>query len=130
MSHRNLYLRRLYPLNNESWFISQNIFILVNLVAKDSLVPFTTLHEGLGTRSQTLFLSNWFNWSWFARDECSSMRASSTYFVSIWETKDIKLHTRLREWRVVTPLEISIITFWIGWSLLVLLSWEDPEGLC
>lgn len=52
-------------------------------------------------------------------DLCSNWFRSSL-FGSIYETKATRLRTLLRKCRVVTPLEISPMTFWMGWSLVVL----------
>lgn len=91
-----------------------------SLLWKTHRIPITRLAESMGTSSQTLFCSNSFNFSYIARDQCSPTMVLLILIGSIFGEKAIRLHTLLRDCWMVTPLDISPMTFWIGWSFVIL----------
>lgn len=103
---------------------------LSSLLRKSHRVPITRLIDVLWMTCQMLFLSNWFRSSCTTRNQCSLTIATPIPVGSIYETKATSLHTLLRDYRVVSPLVISQMTFWIGWSFVRLHSFGRSGCSC
>lgn len=120
----------LYPFPTRLVLFIKTLPSLSSLLRKTHRVSIIILVVASGTSSQMLFCSNWFNSSWIARDQCLLIMALLIPYGSICETKATKLHTLLSDRLVVTTLDMSPITFCIGWSLVSLHSFGRSGFSC
>lgn len=90
--HQNLALLLMVTFDNMSHFILIIVSFSSNLLQKIHSVPisrWSLIMLCLVKCSQTLFFSNWFNFSFIEKIKCPSTIASSMSLCSIWETSYI-----------------------------------------
>lgn len=92
-----------------------------------SIIPFSSynwMNFSPTNYSQNSFLSNWFNSSCIAHTQYSSYSTSLRNFGSSWERKTKLEQALQRDDQIITAFYNSLITWFVGWSLMILVSHE------